>query len=407
MNVEELTKNARLKGLKMLGTGDITHPVWIKELKQKLEPIEETGIFKYEDIFWLLTGEICTIYQQDSKTRKVHHVIHVPNFEIAEQINEELSKYGSLTIDGRPIFQGLTSPQLVEIIIEICKDVLIVPAHAWTSWFGILGEFSGFNSIEDCYQDQTKNIYALETGLSSDPKMNWRLSSLDKFALMSNSDCHSPWPWRMGRECNAFELEKLTYWEILDAIKKKDKKRFLFTVEVSPFYGKYHWTGHRNCHVSLSPEQSLKVNNICPVCHRKLTVGVEERVEELADREEGFVPDDAIPFKTLLPLYEIISFVTGTNQLYSKPVIKEQDKLIENFGNELNVLLNVQKEELLKVTNEKIADAIIKVREGKVKYIAGYDGVYGRPVFDEEEFEKHEEKQKSLKIHAQKRLIDF
>jgi len=243
--------------------------------------------------------------------------------------------------------------------------------------------------------------------MSSDPLMNWRLSSLDKFALMSNSDCHSPWPWRLGRECNVFELEKITYWEILDAIKKKDKKRFLFTVEVDPAYGKYHWTGHRNCHVNLSSKQSLKVNNICPVCHRKLTVGVEERVEELADREEVFIPKDAIPFKTLLPLYEIISFVTGTNQLYSKPVIKEQDKLIEKFGNELNVLLNVSKEELLKVTNEKIANAIIKVREGKVKYIAGYDGVYGKPVFDDKEFKQYEEKQKNIKLHSQKRLLDF
>ncbi len=408
MDLENLSKFGKLKGLNLIGTGDFTHPKWLKELKEKLKPVENTGLYSFNGMDFMLTTEISTVYTQDNKTRKIHHVIHVPSLEIVDQINDELTKIGAkLDIDGRLLLNERTSVELVEILVKIYSDTLIVPAHVWTPWFSLFGSKSGFDRVEDCYKDQTKNIYAMETGLSSDPAMNWRLSSLDKFVLMSNSDCHSPWPWRLGRECNVFELEKITYREILDAIKKKDKKRFLFTVEVSPFYGKYHWTGHRNCHVSLSPKQSLKVNNVCPVCHRKLTVGVEERVEELADREEGFVPKDAIPFKTLLPLYEIISFVTGTNQLYSKPVIKEQDKLIDKFDNELNVLLNVTKEELLKITSERIADAIIKVREGRVKYIPGYDGVYGRPVFDDEEFKKHEEEKKNIKLHSQKRLIDF
>jgi uncharacterized protein (TIGR00375 family) len=408
MDLEHLSKFGKLKGLNLIGTGDFTHPKWLKELKEKLKPIENTGLFSFDGMNFMLTTEISTVYNQDNKTRKIHHLVHVPSFEIVNQINDELTKLGAkLDIDGRLLLNERTSAELVEILVKIYRDTLIIPAHIWTPWYSLFGSKSGFDRIEDCYQDQTKNIFALETGLSSDPEMNWRLSSLDKFVLMSNSDCHSPWSWRLGRECNVFELKELTYWEILDAIKKKDKKRFLFTVEVSPAYGKYHWTGHRNCKVSLSPKQSLKVNNVCPVCHRKLTVGVEERVEELADREEGFVPKDATPFKTLLPLYEIISFVTGTNQLYSQPVIKEQDKLINKFGTEFNVLLNVPKEELLKVTSEKIADAIIKVREGKVRYIAGYDGVYGRPIFDELEFKQHEEKQKNLKLHSQKRLIDF
>jgi hypothetical protein len=257
-----------------------------------------------------------------------------------------------------------------------------------------------------CVSVPNKVIYVRRNGIpvwcgNSDPAMNWRLSSLDKFTLVSNSDSHSPWSWRLGREANVFDLEKITYWEIFDAIKMKDKKKFLYTIEVDPNYGKYHFTGHRNCGIVLHPKDAIKLNNICPKCHRKLTIGVLQRVEELADRPEGFVPKDAIPFKTLLPLYEIISFAWGSGELYSKKVLEEHDKLIEKFGNELNVLLNVSKEELLKVTNEKIADAIIKVREGKVKYQPGYDGNYGRPVFDENFV------QQKLELPTQKSLKEF
>jgi len=407
MNIENLAKYGKIKGLKLIGTGDFTHPIWFERLKEKLIPLDDTGLYKYNDVYFMLTVEVSTIYPQEGKIRKIHHLIHVSSFEIAEQINEKLKRHGRLDIDGRPIFNNLTSPELVELVIETYKDALIVPCHAWTPFFSCFGSKSGFNSMEDCYQDQTKYIYALETGLSSDPPMNWRLSSLDKFALMSNSDCHSPWPWRLGRECNVFDLKKLTYWEILDGIKKKDKKRFLFTIEVNPAYGKYHWTGHRNCNISLSPKQSLKINDICPVCHRKLTVGVEERVEELADREEGFVPENAIPFKTLIPLSELIKTVYGIDSIYSKTVWSEYNKLVENFGNEFNVLLNVSREELEKVIDKQLVDVIIKNREGKIKIIPGYDGVYGKPVFDELEFKHHEEKQKNLKLHSQKRLIDF
>ena len=406
MNLKGLSEGAKIKGLNLLGTGDFTFKLWLDELKQKLEPAEGMGLFKFDDIWFMLTTEVSTIFNFEGKTKKIHHIIHVTSFDIAEQVNEALTKYGNLKVDGRPTLM-VTAPELVEKIMNISRDIMITSSHIWTPWFSLFGSISGFNSIEECYQDQTKHIFSLETGLSSTPDMNWRLSSLDKFTLVSNSDSHSPHPWRLGREANVFDLEKITYKEIVDAIKNKDKTKFLFTIETKADYGKYHFTGHRNCNISLEPKQALKIMNICPKCGRKLTVGVLQRVEELADRPEGFVPKDAIPFKTLLPLYEIISFVTGTNQLYSQTVIKEQDKLINKFGNELNILLNVQKEELLKVTSEKIVDAIIKVREGEVKYIAGYDGVYGKPVFDEEEFKKHEEKQKSVKIHAQKRLLDF
>jgi len=399
MNLEQLAKNAKLKGLSLLGTGDFTFPAWFRNLKQKLEPIEGTGLFKYEDILWMLTVEVSTIYPQEGKIRKVHHVIHVPSFEIAEQINEKLGKKGRLDIDGRPIFNNLTSPELVELIIEIYKDTIIVPAHVWTPWYSVFGSKSGFDAIEDCYQDQTKHLYALETGLSSDPLMNWRLSSLDEFT--------SPWPWRLGRECNVFDLKKPTYWEILEVIKKKDKKRFLFTVEVNPAYGKYHWTGHRKCNVRLSPKQALKINDICPKCGRKMTVGVEERVEELADREEGFVPKDAIPFKDLIPLSELIKTAFSIDTFYSKKVWSEFNKLVKKFDNEFNILLYVPRDELEKMTRKRLVDVIMKNREGKVKIIPGYDGVYGEPVFDELKFQRLQEKQKNLKIHSQRRLIDF
>jgi len=408
MDLEHLSKYGKLKGLNLIGTGDFTHPKWLEELKQKLKPVEDTGLHVYDEMKFMLTTEVNTIYTQENKTRKIHHVIHVPSFDIVDQINDELKKLGGdLGIDGRLLLNGISSSQFVETIIKIYKDTLIVPAHVWTPWFSVFGSKSGFDSVKECYQDQTKYIYALETGLSSDPRMNWRLSSLDKFTLMSNSDCHSPWPWRLGRECNVFELKKLTYLEILDAVKNKDKKRFLFTVEVDPAYGKYHWTGHRNCNIRVSPKQALKINDICPACRRKMTVGVEQRVEELADREEGFISDNIIPFKSLIPLSELIKNSLKIDTLYSKSIWSEYNKLVENFDNEFNILLNVPREELEKIIKKQLVDVIMKNREGKIKIIPGYDGVYGQPVFDETEFKRYEEKQKTLKLHPQKRLIDF
>jgi len=407
MDIEHLTENGKLKGLNLIGTGDFTHPEWLKELKQKLKPVEDTGLYVYDNMHFMLTTEVSTIYSQDNEIRKIHHVIHVPSFDIVDQINEELKKLGAdLGIDGRLLLNGRTSVELVELLIKIYKGALIVPAHIWTPWFSVFGSKSGFDSVEECYQDQTKHIYALETGLSSNPKMNWRLSSLDKFVLMSNSDCHSPWPWRLGRECNVFDLKELTYWEIIDAVKNKDKKRFLFTVEVDPAYGKYHWTGHRNCNIRLSPKQALKINDICPKCRRKMTVGVEERVEELADRED-VVPKNAIPFKSLIPLSELIKTSFKIDTLYSKTVWSEYNKLVEKFNNEFNVLLDVPIEELEKVTRKQLSDVIIKNREGKIKVLPGYDGVYGTPIFDEFEFKRLKEEQKNIKLHSQKKLADF
>jgi len=387
MNLQELSKNALRKGLTLLGTGDFTHPIWIKEIKGLLSPFGDSGLYSFGGVLWMLQTEVSTVYKDDSKTRKVHHIIYAPDFETVDQINDVLSEYGKLDVDGRPIFNNITSPSLVEMLKAISPDIHIIPAHAWTSWWSIFGAFSGFDSVKECYQDQVGHIFALETGLSSDPPMNWRLSELDDYALVSNSDAHSPWIWRLGREFNAFKLDTPSYREIFDAIRESDSSRFLFTGEVSPEYGKYHLTGHRKCGIRLSPSEASRRQNVCPRCGRKLTVGVLQRVEELADRPEGYSPQGAIPYRTILPLYEIISHMLGVKALYSKRVLEILDGLISRFGTELRALLEVERKRLEEVCGRAIAGAILAVREGRVTYEAGYDGLYGAPVFPVEEIE--------------------
>jgi len=379
MDLEHMAAGAALKGLGLLGTGDFTHPAWFQELRTKLEPAEGEGLYSYQGMTWMLAGEVSTVYQQGGKTRKVHHLLYSPDFESVSQINDRLSNFADLSSDGRPILTGIDSPELVEIMAEISDSVYVVPAHAWTPWFGVFGSKSGFDSLKECYQDQAGKIFAIETGLSSDPPMNWRLSSLDGMSLVSNSDAHSPNPWRLGREANVFEMEKLTYRAVFDAIRLKDKSHFLYTIEVDPAYGKYHFTGHKKCGVSLSPIQAEGLGNRCPKCGKKLTIGVLQRVEELADRPEGQKPEWAVPYKRLLPLYEVISFATGVNRLYAKAVIEEQDKLIRVFGTELAILLDADEAELSKHTSAKVVSAIIAVREGRLAFTPGYDGVYGVP----------------------------
>ncbi|MDV3277825.1 MAG: hypothetical protein LYZ69_05085 [Nitrososphaerales archaeon] len=745
MDLEHLATGAGAKGLNLLGTGDFTHPKWFEELRTKLEPIAGAGLFTYRGMTWMLTGEVSTVYEQDGKPRKVHHLIYSPDLETVAQVNDALAKYGNLASDGRPVLTGLDSAELVEILTGISGSTVVIPAHAWTPWFSVFGSKSGFDSLEDCYKDQSRKIFAIETGLScydkltevltrlgwkkfadlthadeictlnpslgkieyqkplrviknsyrgkmyrlrtkrvdlcvtpnhrlfvtqfgsrgpkpfrleearflfgksktfrkggswegktskyfrlpavqirhgsrfysgfrkipekrlpikpwlrffglwlaeghttqgnngdyavvlsntnkrlvseivrlfkelgyrsavndnrgrfqvrvknyqlfsflrqfghsherfvpldikalskhlisvlldsylkgdghiygrtgkglsatttsirlrddlqeialkvgmsayyklgkkkgmplkalndgkyksrydawvvyflrhnkhgvtpsvvrkqgyteawvdfdgmvycvsvpnhvvyvrrngipvwcgnSDPPMNWRLSSLDGLALVSNSDAHSPNPWRLGREANVFELDRLEFREVFDAVRTKDRERFLFTIEVDPAYGKYHFSGHRKCGVSLSPTDSIRLKDRCPKCGKKLTVGVLERVEQLADRPEGYEPAAAIPFKRMLPLYEVISFATGVNRLYAKAVIDEQDKLIKAFGNELAVLIDAGEEALSKVTKAEVAKAIVAMRMGEVEFDPGYDGVYGVPRF--------------------------
>ncbi|MHA1710639.1 MAG: endonuclease Q family protein [Candidatus Freyarchaeota archaeon] len=389
MNITEIARFARIKGLNLVGTGDFTHPQWLKEITNDLDEVYGTGLYKpsrdpTSPVWFMITGEVSTIFTFEGKVRKVHHVILTPSIRTAVQINERLAKYGDLSVDGRPTL-NMTAPQLVEEVMEVSTENMVIPAHAWTPWFGVFGAFSGFDRIEDCYQDMTKHISALETGLSSNPPMNWRLSALDRYTLVSNSDSHSVWPWRIGREANVFELERLTYWEVVDAIRKGDPKRFRFTIETHPEYGKYHWTGHRKCNISLSPQEAIKLGNRCPVCRRMLTKGVEQRVEELADRPAGFKPEGAIGYMHLLPLSEIIATVIKASSPSTRSVWKTYNTLISRFGDEYTVLVDASKEQISAVVNSRIAEAIVRVREGRIRVIPGYDGVYGQLVIFEEE----------------------
>lgn len=379
-DLEHLAAGAKAKGIDLLGTGDFSHPKWLAELRAKLAG-EGQGIFSYGGIHWVLSCEVSTVYQQGGKTRKIHHILFAPDFDTVSQINDLLSAHGKLSSDGRPTLTGTDSAALVDSLLTISREVVVIPAHAWTPFFGVFGSRSGFDSLEECYGDRAEDIFAIETGLSSDPQMNWRLSALDRVALISNSDAHSPNPWRLGREANVFDLTRLTYTQFFDAIRKKDPSRFLFTVEVDPAYGKYHFTGHEKCGVSLPPEEAKLLGNLCPKCGKKLTVGVLQRVDDLADRPEGYIPEGAVPFKRLLPLYEVISRSTGVNRLYAKSAIGLQDRLIARFGSEFNVLLDAREGDLAGVVPPKVAAAIVSNREGKVKVVPGYDGVYGTPVF--------------------------
>ncbi len=380
-DLEHLSRGARAKGVSLMGTGDFTHPKWFAELKEKLKPLSGSGLYSYLGINWMLSGEVSTVYQQGGRTRKVHHLLYAPNLEIVAQINASLAKHGRLGSDGRPVLTGIDSAELLESVSSISAEAFLIPAHAWTPWFGVLGSKSGFDSLRECYQDQAGKVFAIETGLSSDPPMNWRLSALDGVGLISNSDAHSPNPWRLGREANVFDLPGLTYQGVFEAIRARDRSRFLFTIEVDPSYGKYHFTGHKKCGVSLPPHEALALENRCPKCGKKMTVGVLQRVEALADRPEGYVPGGAVPFKRLLPLYEVISVATGVNRLYARSVIELQDALIAAFGSELAVLLDADEEGLAKHVPAKVAAAIVAVREGRVKVTPGYDGVYGIPDF--------------------------
>ncbi len=376
INLANLDSWAATKGIKVLGTGDFTHPKWIEEIKKELESAEP-GLFKLRGADsatrFILTSEISCIYKKTGKVRKVHIVIFAPSIEAVEKINFELNKIGNLHSDGRPIL-GLDAKELAKIAWAADKDCLVVPAHIWTPWFSVFGSKSGFDSLEECFEEYTKYIYAVETGLSSDPAMNWRLSQLDKVSLISNSDAHSlP---KIGREANVFDTE-LSYAGIADALKTKNKKKFLYTIEFFPEEGKYHYDGHRLCDLSLKPSQSKKYNNICPRCGKPLVIGVLNRVEELADRPEGFVPKNSIPFKSLIPLNEVIAEAIGTS-VASKEVTVNYNNLIRGLGNEFKILLDSTEKEIKEKSSPEIAKAVIKMREGEVFIEPGYDGVYGK-----------------------------
>lgn len=395
MTPENLWKWAQLKGIKVLGTGDFTHPEWLSELKEKLDDCGN-GLFKLKekyrhkdipdscvsDMYFMLTAEISCIYSKNGRVRKVHCILLAPDFNVAGKINAGLSKIGNLSADGRPIL-GLDAKKLLEIVLDASAEAMLIPAHAWTPHFSVFGAASGFDSLEECFEELTPHIYAIETGLSSDPGMNWRLSQLDNITLTSHSDAHSP--RKIGREANILDTE-IAYKAITDALKKKGG--FIGTIEFFPEEGKYHYDGHRMCEVSLSPEETIKNNYLCPVCGKKVTIGVMHRVAKLADRKDGFRPKDAPVFYSAIPLQEIISETLKVG-VSSKAVQKEYFNLIEKLGNEFKILMDTPIENIEKAGNPQIAEAIARMRQGKVLIAPGFDGEYGKiKIFEEVERKK-------------------
>lgn len=372
MNIKTLSEFAKLKGVSLLGTGDFTHYLWLEELKSTLKD-SGNGLFEYNGVNFMLTGEISSIYSKNGRVRKIHNVIFVPSFDVADKVNAALSGYGNIASDGRPII-GIDAKDLAELLFGISKEVFLVPGHIWTPWFSLFGSKSGFDSIEECFEGYTKDIYALETGLSSDPGMNWQWSKLDRFNLISNSDSHSP--QKIAREANVFDID-MSYKAVTEALKKKDKKKFLYTIEFFPEEGKYHYDGHRVCNVRFSPEETRKNKNICPACGKPLTIGVMNRVAELADRPAGFVPENSIPFKRMIPLAEIIADTLKVGDA-SKAVEAEYRAIVPRLGTELEVLTEVEEDRLLRELPVKIAKAIINVRKGDVNILPGFDGEYGK-----------------------------
>ncbi len=372
-DLDKISQWAKIKGIKVVGTGDFTHPVWFGELKEKLEPAAP-GLFRLKKgdngTFFILTSEISCIYTKNNKVRKIHVVILAPGLEVVEEINRRLNAVGNLKSDGRPIL-GMDAKELLRIIIGVSPDCLFVPAHCLTPWFSIFGSKSGFDSVEECFEELSPQIFALESGLSADPDMIRRIPDGRRLCIISNSDAHSP--EKLGREANVFDT-KLDYYSIVDSIKAKDPSRFLYTVEFYPEEGKYHYDGHRLCKVCLSPEESRKYNEICPVCGRSLTIGVANRVAKISDTEKI---EGGIPFKKLVPLKEIISECLGVGVL-SLAVKKEYDKLINAFNSEFSVLLDASIGNIEKASGKLIAEAVKRVREGDLSISPGFDGEFGK-----------------------------
>lgn len=380
MDVENMSRWANLKGITVLGTGDFTHPVWLRELRDKLEP-NDRGLYVHDGVHFMLTAEVSSIYSAGGRLRKIHNILFAPSFEVVERINAVLGRFGNLLADGRPTLT-LPSDRLVEYLMEISPDCMVSPAHAWTPWFSLYGSMSGFDSMVECFGDQLKHVAAVETGLSSDPAMNWRLSELDRVVLLSNSDAHSP--AKLGREANVFACDP-DYIEIMRALREKDLSRLLYTIEFFPEEGKYHYDGHRLCNRRMTPKETIAAGGKCPVCGKPPTVGVLHRVERLADREEGFVPEGAVPYRNLVPLEEIIAEAVGARP-GTVGVREEYYKLCSAFGSEFNVLLDAPVEEVRRHTTLRVAEGLRRVREGRVRIAPGYDGVFGEiSIFDDGE----------------------
>ena len=408
LNPKNIGAWADKKGIAVIGTGDFTHPKWLTELKDSLEEAKP-GLYQQRDkpasfdasqggsarAYFMLTAEVSSIYKQGDKVRRIHNMIFAPNFEAVDKIILGLEKAGAnLKADGRPIM-GVHCDDLVKIVKEADKAAEVIPAHAWTPHFGVFGSLSGFNSIEEAFGDQAKYIHAIETGLSSDPKMNWQISGLDKYSLTSNSDAHSL--RKIGREANVFEIpeEKLSYSEIISTLYSKDPTRFLFTIEFFPEEGKYHLDGHRDCKFSCLPSQTKKLKGICPVCGKKLLVGVLNRVDELADRDLGFTPPRVVPFKSVIPLEEVIAETLDVGTA-SKKVLDIYEKMVAH-NPEFEILLDLSEQQISDLGYPDVAKSILRVRENQVHIEGGYDGVFGKVhIYEEGEREKVLKKAKQM-----------
>lgn len=396
MSPEALWRWAQIKGISVIGTGDFTHPEWLKELERKLEPAEG-GLLRLKkafqppdvpelcraDVLFLLSAEVSCIYSKDGRLRKIHALILAPDIQTTVRINMHLSKIGNLSADGRPIL-GLDAKELLKIVLTASPEAMLIPAHAWTPHFSIFGSESGFDSLEECFGELTSYIYAIETGLSSDPKMNWRISAIDRVTLISNSDAHSA--ARIGREANILDTG-MSYDAITRAIKTRDG--FKGTIEFFPEEGKYHYDGHRLCRVILPPKETIKQNYICPVCGKRLTVGVMHRVERLADRDEGARPAGAPAYSSVIPLSEVIaeSLEVGVN---TKKVEALYFEMVKRLGNEFRILMDIPITKIETAAGPVVAEAIARMRSGRVSISPGYDGEYGKvKIFNETDRKEH------------------
>ncbi len=420
LNPEFLDYWAGIKGIKVVGTGDFTHPGWLQEMKEKFVP-EGNGLFKLKQEFrrkpllgenetrFLLTAEISNIYKKGGQVRKVHNLVFVPGFEDAERINNKLINLGgNLQSDGRPIL-GLDSRDLLEIVLDCGENNFFVPAHIWTPWFSMLGSKSGFNSLVECYDDLSPYIYAIETGLSTDAPMNWLCSFLDNITLISNSDAHSP--SRLGRNANIFNAE-LSYQGIIQALKTGSPELFHGTIDMFPQEGKYHYDGHRKCKICWNPFETLKNNSICPVCGKPVTIGVMNRVIKLSDRENIQERPNRLPFHSIIPLDEILAEINGVGTA-SKKVKQVYEETILKLGDELGILLNLPLDTIKKESSEALSEAIRRMRNREVYISEGFDGEYGQvKVFKQGEAKEFAGGNLLFQMHApqppkQRGLIDF
>ena len=397
LNLEHLNKWAQIKGLNVIATGDLTHPKWFDELQTKLRPCDN-GLYQLKpefadetqkevpgscasDVFFILSGEISNIYKKNDRVRKNHNVVFLPSFDAVATFQQTLDRIGNIHSDGRPIL-GLDSRDLLEIVLDTDPNGHLIPAHIWTPWFSLLGSKSGFDTIEECFEDLTSHIFAVETGLSTDPPMNWRLSMLDSYTLVSNSDAHSP--EKLAREANLFNTD-MSYFSMFEALKNKNSDDFYGTIEFFPEEGKYHMDGHRNCNCMTHPQETIANKGLCPICGKPAVLGVSYRVEELADRPIGEKPENTKPFKSLIPLPEVLSEVYNVGPK-SKRIQNVYFSMLQELGSELSILMDISINDIHSHSGDLTAEAIKRMREGQVHPIPGYDGEFGIiRIFDEQE----------------------